>query len=125
MNYETFKRLLEDCMEASSRCSRACLSEEENHFLVRCAKLNHSSVIVSKLAMKAITCRTELFSQVCRLCVEIFTTCAEECEKFTHLDYCTQSAAACRKSIAECRLYLDTTSDDYRTAKTNTYYELY
>lgn len=125
MNYESFKRLLEDCTEASSLCSRACLEDDENYFLVRCAKLNHSSVIVSKLAIKALLCRTELLSQVCRLCIEIFTTCAEECEKFTHLDHCTQSAAACRKSIAECRLYLATQSVEYSTANTNTYHELY
>ena len=125
MNDESFKGLLQDCMEATSRCSRACLGEDESHFLIRCAKLNHTSAIISKLAMKAITARSELLSQVCRLCIEIFTTCAEECEKFTHLEYCTQSAAVCRKSIAECRLYLATLPVEHSTPKTNTHHELY
>ncbi|MEJ8841911.1 hypothetical protein WG954_05900 [Lacibacter sp. H375] len=119
MNYESFKRLLQDCMDASSRCSSACL-EQENHFLTRCAKLNQSCVIVSKVAMKAMVCRTELLAQVYRLCIEIYTTCAEECEKFIHLEHCKQSADACRKSIAECRSYLATVTEDRRTPITST-----
>ena len=125
MNHESLKYMVEECLEASSHCSRACLLEKESYLLARCAKLNHTAVIICKLVTKAMGSSTELLTQVCRLCIEICTTCAEECEKFTQLEHCNRSAIACRNVVAECRLYLATVSCEYYAKETNERYELY
>ena len=125
MNHESLKQLLEECLEASAHCSRACLLEEDSYVLTRCSKLNHTAVIICKLVTKAMGSSTELLTQVCRLCIEICTTCAEECEKFTQLEHCNRSAIACRNIVAECRLYLATVSCEYYAKETNERYELY
>lgn len=125
MNHESFKRTLEACMEACARCSSACAREDESYFLIRCRKLNHTAVVICTLVLKAMTGNSVLLSQVCRLCIEICSTCAEECEKFSHLEHCNISAAACRKSIAECRVYLAIKPEEYHIALTQEQYEFH
>lgn len=124
MHHESFKRLLEDCLEASSHCSSACLREDESYVLTRCSKLNHTAAIACNLALKTMGAGTELLSKVWRLCIETCTNCAEECKKFTHIEHCNQAAANCRKIVEQCRLYLATVPDDYNAITTERY-ELY
>lgn len=122
MTPESFKRLLEACVEASSRCSSACALEDESYILTRCRKLNHTAFVACTLVLKAMPGSSVLLLQVCRLCIEICTTCAEECEKFSHLENCRESAVACRETVAACCEHLALSSDEDCSSITNQRY---
>jgi Domain of Unknown Function (DUF326) len=98
--------------------------EDESYFLTRCRKLNHTAFVACTLVLKAMPSSKVLLSQVCRLCIEICTTCAEECDKFSHFKYCRESAAACREAVAACVAYLATLTDEHSTNTSNEMYAI-
>lgn len=87
---------------ACKSCANEDLKEQDVEVLARCIKLNHDCAAVCILAMQAMASDSEFVKQICKLCAEICTTCANECDKHEHIEHCKMCAEACRKCTLEC-----------------------
>lgn len=91
-----------DSIVACKNCANEDLKEHDVEALARCIKLNHDGAAVCILAMQAMSSDSEFVKQICKLCAEICTSCADECDKHEHIEHCKICAEACRKCALEC-----------------------
>jgi len=87
---------------ASLRCASADLKESDVQLLARCIKLNNECAAFCLSTLEALARESESIKQICKLCAEICTACAVECEKHLHMDHCKICAEACRACAVEC-----------------------
>jgi hypothetical protein len=91
-----------ECAVACTHCESACLDEQDVKMCVTCIKLDHDCAAICFLAVEAMASGSQFAKQICKLCAEICTACANECEKHAHLEHCKACAVACRKCAEEC-----------------------
>jgi len=105
MSAQTYQNCITACLECAvecARCSSACLSEKDVAMLAHCIKTESVCTDMCFLAAKAMASGSDFAKQICKLCAEICTACAVECEKHSHMDHCKKCAEVCRKCAAEC-----------------------
>jgi hypothetical protein len=90
------------CAVECRHCIGACLHEEDIKVLTHCIKLNDDCAAICLLAMNAMVSSSEFTDDICKLCANICTACAIECEKHSHMQHCARCAAQCRKCAAAC-----------------------
>lgn len=105
MSHQKFESCIAACSACAVECLHCeseCLNEQDVKALTHCIKLDHDCAAICLFAMSAMASKSEFAAKICRLCEEICTACAVECEKHPHLEHCKKCAEACRKCAAEC-----------------------
>jgi Domain of Unknown Function (DUF326) len=91
------------CLVACNYCASEDLKEQDVKMLARCIRLDHDCAAICSLAINAMASGSEFTKQICKLCAEICTACALECEKHAHhMEHCKVCAESCRKCATEC-----------------------
>lgn len=96
---------LNDCSVTCNRCYYACFREEDVKMLSKCIQLERICSEICELAAgwMEVSRRKDMLEIVLKkLCMKICDTCAEECEKHSHI-HCKQCADACRKCFRVCK----------------------
>ena len=91
-----------DCAIECSRCEYDCLNEDNASLLVKCLKLTRDCADFCFLAVRAMASNSEFVKEICSLCAEICISCANECEKQSHIYNCLECEAKCRMCAIEC-----------------------
>jgi Domain of Unknown Function (DUF326) len=91
-----------DCIVACKDASNEDLKEEDIQMMSRSIKLDHDCAAICILAMQSMASDSEFVKQICTLCIEICNTCADECDKYAHMEHCRVCSDACRKFAIEC-----------------------
>lgn len=92
-----------DCVVACNHCASEDLKEQDVKMLERCIRLDRDCAAICSLAINAMASDSEFTKQICKLCAEICTACAIECEKHAdHMAHCKVCAESCRKCATEC-----------------------
>jgi hypothetical protein len=91
------------CLVVCELCATACLEDEDSQAMTRCVRLNRICAALCELTARVIARRSDLMRQVCALCVLACRSCAKECARHPHVDYCERCAAACRRCEKECQ----------------------
>lgn len=86
------------CMD----CHSDCLNEHDLKMLRRCIRLTDDCTAICLLAIKAMASDSEFANQICKLCAEICTACADECEKHNHMEHCKKCSEICSNCAQEC-----------------------
>ncbi len=102
LKYQSCIIACHDCAIECARCGNECLSEASIQMLARCLKLTRDCTDICLLAVNAMASDSEFAKQICSLCEEICTACANECEKHSHLEHCLSCEAQCRLCSIEC-----------------------
>ncbi|UAY51094.1 four-helix bundle copper-binding protein [Ferruginibacter albus] len=90
-----------DCMVACNNCTSACLQEATVKMMKACIELNIECSIVCNAAVQVMSIRGETADELCRICADIRTRCAKECERHD-MEHCKKCAIACRRCADEC-----------------------
>lgn len=91
-----------DCIVACKDASTEDLKEDDIEMMSRSIKLDHDCAAICILAMQSMASDSEFVKQICKLCVEVCTICADECDKYDYMEHCKICAEACRKCAIEC-----------------------
>ena len=90
------------CALACERCATACLREQDCASMRTCIALDLDCASACRFAAALMGRDSVHAAQACRLCADICSACAGECEKHPHA-HCQACAAACRDCAQECR----------------------
>jgi hypothetical protein len=105
MSHQKYQSCIDACTACAVECyhcASECLDEQDVKMLAQCIRLDHECAAICFLAVQAMAGGSEFANEICRLCAEICTACAVECEKHAHMEHCKKCAEACRKCAAEC-----------------------
>jgi hypothetical protein len=105
MSHQKYQSCIDACSACAVECyhcASACLEEQDVKMLARCIGLENECAAICLLAVQAMAGGSEFADKICRLCAEICTACAVECEKHAHMEHCKKCAEACRKCAAAC-----------------------
>ncbi len=89
------------CISTCNNCTISCLNEKEVKHLAQCIRLNIECAAFCRVAVEFMSLESTFLKQVCKLCSDICTACAEECEKHS-MQHCMVCAEACRKCATAC-----------------------
>ncbi len=90
------------CAAACDNCSTACLEEDDVKSMARCIARDMDCAQLCRTAAAYMARGSDFAHDLCRLCADVCTACAEECGKHD-MDHCQACAAACRRCAEECR----------------------
>lgn len=109
MSHEKFNVCIDacnDCAAACEHCATACAHEVDALAQAKCIELDRYCADMCRTAAAFMARSDEhtldFVKKFCKLCEEICTSCAIECEKHSHIDHCKKCAEACRKCAVEC-----------------------
>lgn len=105
MSENKYDKLISLCISTAAdakHCATACLSGSNVQLMVRCIRLDHDCTNICLLAMESLISDSDFVTAVCRLCGEICVACAEECERYPHMEHCMRCAESCRQCAVEC-----------------------
>lgn len=96
MSHEKFQSCIDTCLDCATQCDHCdseCLKETDVKMLAKCIQLERECAEICFSAARMMALGSEHSGDVCNVCAEYSTRCAEECEKHTHLEHCknTQS----------------------------------
>lgn len=95
-------QLLNHCVAECNHCITACLDEQNAQMLSKCIKLNIDCAQICSLTASLLARGSEHGEHLMKECAEVCDACAEECEKYSHLEHCKKCAEACRACAEEC-----------------------
>jgi hypothetical protein len=101
---------LAQCASACEWCLDACLSEDDVKMLARCIRLDRDCAKICHLTASLAASHSPFATKMVKLCEEVCTSCAEECEKHDDMDHCSDCAGACRACAEACRNYVEEVS---------------
>jgi hypothetical protein len=90
-----------NCATQCDICYRACLEEKEAAHLIKCIGLDRECADLCRLTASLLVRGAERIDKYLKLCAEVCTACAEECEKHKH-DHCQKCAHLCRSCAEAC-----------------------
>lgn len=93
---------LNNCATVCNHCITACLEEEDVKMLANCIKLDIDCAEICGIVAGFLARGSAHASHLLPECADICNTCAEECEKHTHMEHCKECAEACRKCAEAC-----------------------
>ena len=93
---------LNNCAMECSHCAMACLGEEDVKMLANCIKLNLDCAEVCRTAASLLSRGSDHGNHLVKECGEICNTCADECEKHSHMEHCRKCAEVCRACADAC-----------------------
>ena len=105
MSHEKNKALIEtlyNCATECSHCAMACLDEQDVKMLATCIKLNIDCADICRLTASLLSRGSDYGTHLLEECAEVCDACAEECEKYSHLEHCKKCAEVCRHCAEEC-----------------------
>ena len=70
--------------------------------MARCIALDMDCAQICRIAAAYMARRSEMTSELCRLCADVCEACGDECGKH-QMDHCQECAQACRRCADECR----------------------
>lgn len=100
-----YKSCIADCTACANhcrQCSNACLKVADVKNMIACIQLNNECAAICELAVKYMLADSSFVKQVCKLCADICTACAIECDKHAHMSHCANCASACRACAIVC-----------------------
>ena len=109
MNNPDFKKCIDACLACAAACNHCayeCLHSSEVTQHIRCIQLNHESAIICFAAANMLSSGNKHIGALYQECIEICTACAQECEKYAHMEHCKTCAANCRKCVKQCKSIL-------------------
>ena len=95
--------VLNDCVEACNSCSTQSLREKDVGMLTRCIQLDRDCADICSLTSEYFSRESEFAAALAKQCAVICDTCAQECEKHSHMIHCKECAEICRRCANECR----------------------
>jgi hypothetical protein len=104
MPHEKYKACIQacnSCAVACSHCAIECLNEDQVNEMIRCIQLDIECAAMCRSASELMSIGSEHSLQLCRMCANVCSACAEECEMHD-VEHCRQCAEACRKCADEC-----------------------
>jgi hypothetical protein len=101
-HHEELLKKLSECASACEWCHDACLGEENVKMLADCIRLDRDCAKICLLTSGLVASHSPWASRMVKLCEEICTECAEECENHD-MDHCRNCAGACRACAGACR----------------------
>ena len=105
MNNTKYKACIIACSECATACvscNIASLNEADVKMLSRCIRLTQACADICLEAVKSMAGNSEFSKQICKLCAEICTACAIECQKHAHMQHCKECEEACRACAETC-----------------------
>jgi hypothetical protein len=102
MNYHDYKTCIDACLNCAAICHH-CASEDlrEKHGMSDCVQNNMECAALCTAAAALMSMGSVYAKQICRLCSEACSRCADECAKHDH-KHCRECADACRRCAQEC-----------------------
>ena len=94
--------ILAKCAAECNHCANACLDEDDVKMLARCIKLDIDCAEICSLAISFVSRSSEHADHVLNECADICESCAEECEKHSHMEHCRRCAEVCRSCADAC-----------------------
>ena len=89
------------CAAQCEACYKACLLEKDKDKLQRCMILDQECNDICQLTGRLLEKGSEYADKYLKLCSEICSACAEECQKHHH-DHCQKCAVECRRCAEMC-----------------------
>ena len=101
--FQTTIEALNDCVQACNACMTDCLREKDVGMLARCVQIDRDCADICALTSEYISRESEFAPALASQCAVVCDSCAQECEKHSHMEHCKQCAEVCRKCAVECR----------------------
>nr|WP_312946739.1 four-helix bundle copper-binding protein [Superficieibacter sp.] len=89
------------CAAMCDFCAASCLRDEDPGRMTECIRLAVQSAGICRLTAQFMSLESPYFKQLCRICVDICKSCAEECAKHQN-DHCQRCAKTCRYCADAC-----------------------
>lgn len=70
--------------------------------MTQCIQLDMECAAICYSAAQLMSMGSTRAEEVCRLCAELCTECAIECEKHPDTEHCAECARACRECAEQC-----------------------
>ena len=107
MNYHDYESCIQACLDCAAvcnHCASSCLKEENPKMLALCIQLDMECAAACYHAAQQMSLGSSRAKQYGRICAEICTECANECEKHGKMgmEHCNECARACRACIKQC-----------------------
>lgn len=100
---EQMMDMLNECVRACNHCAVACLGEKEVNMLSRCIRLDLDCAEICRVAAGLLERDSENADAVLSVCAVICNSCADECEKHSHMEHCRVCAEVCRACAESCQ----------------------
>jgi hypothetical protein len=105
MGYQEYQQCIEACLKCAAisyHCASSCLQEDDVQSMNKCIQLDMECAAICK-ATADLMLGGQFSEQLVQLCIDICNKCADECEKFSYLDYCQECAEECRHCAEVCQ----------------------
>ncbi len=93
---------ISDCAVKCLQCASEDLNESDIERLAACIKLNQECAAACFFTMQSIAGDSRFTMQIVELCAEVCNACADECEKYLHMEHYKVCAEACRTCALAC-----------------------
>lgn len=93
---------LNNCATECNHCAMACLEEFDVSMLTKCIRANIDCADICRLTASLLSRGSEHGNHLLKECAEVCESCAEECEKNSHMEHCKKCAEVCRHCAEEC-----------------------
>lgn len=104
MGYHEYKECIEACLACASvcnHCASECLKEDNIAMMADCIQNDMECAAICYTAAQVMSMGGSKAKELCKLCVDVCTKCAEECGKHDN-EHCKECADACSKCAEIC-----------------------
>src|SRR5664279_232334 len=84
MNYHDYQDCIQACLACAAicnHCASSCLKEENPKMMALCIQLDMECASVCYNAAQLMSLGSSRAQRICKICAEICTDCANECEQ--------------------------------------------
>lgn len=102
-NKQQLYEILNECARVCNHCAVACLSEREVSMLTKCIRLDLECAEICRTAAVFIERDAVHTDELLSVCAVVCNSCADECDKHSHMDHCRECADVCRQCAEACQ----------------------